>query len=133
MHENGAARFEGGFLSVPLHSGAAPGPASLGIRPENIRLGGDDAGAIRFRGIVRFVEALGAETLVDIGPDGRGEANASLTARLPGLHRLSAGMAVDVALSPRDLILFDAEGNAVPNAVKRGASEPHLGGGLAPR
>jgi ABC-type sugar transport system ATPase subunit len=116
VHDGGAARFAGSFLSLPLRATTPPGPVSLGIRPENIRLGGDGAGLIRFRGVVRFVEALGAETLVDFSPDGPPDAG-SLTARLPGLHHLAPGMPLEIGLAPRDLILFDAAGDAVPQAV----------------
>jgi len=116
VHENGTARFQSTHISVPLRAETAPGPVCLGIRPENVRLGDDGSGQIRFPGIVRFVEALGAETLVDIGPDRPGDTGASLIARLPGLHRFAPGTTVDVALSRRDLMLFDAAGDAVPRA-----------------
>lgn len=117
VHENGAARFQGAHITVPLRADTAPGPLCLGIRPENLRLGDGGSGQIRFPGIVRFVEALGAETLVDIGPDGAGEAQDALTARLPGQHRIAPGTSVEVGISRRDLMVFDAAGDAIPGAI----------------
>lgn len=116
VHENGMARFQSDHISVPLRSDTAPGPVCLGIRPENVRLGHDGLDQIRLSGIVRFVEALGAETLIDIGPGKPGDTGASLIARLPGLHRFAAGTTLELAFSRRDLMLFDAAGDALPGA-----------------
>lgn len=118
VHEGGAASFQGDQLAIPVNVTTAPGAVSLGIRPENLRLGAGQPGDIRFPGVVRFVEALGAETLIDIGPVLDNGHGTSLTARLPGQHILASGTTVDVGISPRDLMLFDADGNSVVNAFR---------------
>ena len=109
---NGAARFTNPALSVPLPGAARPGRGTLGIRPESFKLSPQSADDLQLRGKVRFVEALGAETLIDIampGKDGGGDAH--LTARLPGQHDFAQGSSIGLFASPKSLRLFDADGN----------------------
>jgi ABC-type sugar transport system ATPase subunit len=116
VYESGMAHFQSDHFSVALSIDAAPGPVCLGIRPEDLHLGSDTPSQTKMSGVVRFVEALGAETLIDIGPDFPGNSGASLTARLPGQHNLAPGTRVEIRLSRRDLMLFDAAGDAIKGA-----------------
>ncbi|WP_163848719.1 ABC transporter ATP-binding protein [Pseudooceanicola aestuarii] len=118
VHDAGTARFVGGALSVPLNARVPAGQVTLGLRPESLRLSQDAAGTIRLAGGVRFVEALGAETLVDLDSQGAqdGSAGHTITARLPGQHALAPGTRLDMGIAPADLMLFDAQGDAIPAA-----------------
>ncbi|MGV3649787.1 MAG: ABC transporter ATP-binding protein, partial [Devosia sp.] len=107
---NGAARFVAPALSVPLPASARPGRGTLGIRPESFSLSQQSSEDIRLEGRVRFVEALGAETLIDVAMEGQGGA-AYLTARLPGQHDFAQGRPIGLFAAPASLRLFDADGN----------------------
>ncbi|SFZ85510.1 multiple sugar transport system ATP-binding protein [Devosia enhydra] len=107
---DGAARFVAPALSVPLPSGARPGRGTLGIRPESFSLSQQSGEDIRLEGRVRFVEALGAETLIDVAMEGQDGA-AYLTARLPGQHDFAQGRPIGLFAAPASLRLFDADGN----------------------
>jgi multiple sugar transport system ATP-binding protein len=70
----------------------------LGIRAEFVRLDGDGNPAI-----VRVVQPIGPETHVVVGWDHSAE---TLTARLPGLVRISPGTEVQVSLDPDGMLFF---------------------------
>jgi ABC-type sugar transport system ATPase subunit len=81
------------------------GPASLGIRPEHLRIvpqGTPDA----IRGTLGVVEHLGAETIIELLGDGP-----VITARIPRTDELSDGMELCVAAS--HVHVFDKDGNRV--------------------
>ncbi|KEJ95426.1 multiple sugar transport system ATP-binding protein/multiple sugar transport system ATP-binding protein [Pseudosulfitobacter pseudonitzschiae] len=116
IHENGRAQFVNGRMTIPLNPGIASGAVTLGIRPEHVSPKHAAPDQIRMTGGVRFVEALGAETLIDIDLGQAQNASQTLTARLAGQHDLAPGSRLEIGFSPRDSMLFDAKGDAVPNA-----------------
>ncbi len=92
-----------GALDVPLSPGllgdsVAPGPVSLGIRPEDILLGSGEHSAT-----VRVVERTGHESIVKLDADGT-----PLIARAPGDTPINAGETVHFALRGERLHLFDS-------------------------
>ncbi|MBR9862201.1 MAG: ABC transporter ATP-binding protein [Rhodobacteraceae bacterium] len=116
VHENGSARFVAESMEIPLNPMTASGPVTVGIRPEHITPVKTASDQIRISGGVRFVEALGAETLVDLDLGVAPAASRTVTARLAGQHNLAAGTKLEIGFSPRDMMLFDAQGNAVSGA-----------------
>ena len=94
-------RYRVGEVSFPVSPRVADAltetPVDVGIRPEHITLGGGDVPAI-----VRVVQPLGPMTYVSVG-----WADVHLTARLPGMVRLSPGQPVSIALDPDHLLFFD--------------------------
>ncbi|MET4807697.1 sn-glycerol-3-phosphate import ATP-binding protein UgpC [Limibacillus sp. MBR-115] len=112
----GLALSDGPLLNVPElalgdHAGRA---VTLGIRPEDLEpVGAGTDGAFSLE--VALIEELGADSLVhgllsDGGPE------ATLTARLPGGHRLTEGDSLTVAPRPQALHLFDHDsGRRLPN------------------
>src|SRR3954452_7722023 len=78
----------------------------VGIRPEDLRLASDAPASYstRLQGIVDVVEPLGSETYVVLTIAGQ-----TLTARFPPRVSVSSGDAVEVALTPGHLHVFDAQ------------------------
>lgn len=99
--DGGAIRLPGG--GVLTRSGVRQGTAELGVRPERIRLAGQDAEA-HLRGTVSVLEPLGADTLVMVACAGH-----KVTARLPGDCPLRLSDPVLLALEPESIILFDPQ------------------------
>ncbi|MEM7025777.1 MAG: sn-glycerol-3-phosphate ABC transporter ATP-binding protein UgpC [Pseudomonadota bacterium] len=83
----------------------------VGVRPEHLVL--SDAGDARFKGELRHMEALGAETLLHLALD-QGE---QLTIRHQGnLASISPGASYYATCTNEDLCLFDPNGRClVPN------------------
>lgn len=119
VHRDGAARFVNVSLDIPLNNVVREGEMTLGIRPECLMPGDAGPGQIRLQGVVRFVEALGAESLVDLGLDLPGGAERSVTVRLPGQHVPPAGTWFEVGCNRRDLMFFDNRGDAVLTSASR--------------
>jgi ABC-type sugar transport system ATPase subunit len=91
-------------LDLPLAlAHVAPGPATLGIRPEHLSLQPYDQA---FKAAVRLVEPLGKETLLyfDYGGD------RPLIAVVEGTQRFHTGVQLDLACDPRRLYLFGTDG-----------------------
>jgi multiple sugar transport system ATP-binding protein len=78
----------------------------VGIRPEDLRLASDAPAsyATRLQGVVDVVEPLGSETYVVLTIAGQ-----TLTARFPPRVTVGSGDAVEVALTPSHLHVFDAQ------------------------
>jgi ABC-type sugar transport system ATPase subunit len=107
-------------LSVPLNPHVPAGAATLGVRPESLMPRVEGADHLHVQGTVRFVESLGAETLIDLGISAGPDLPASdLTARLPGHHLLSAGQILPLSIARHSLRLFDANGKFVENGIAR--------------
>ena len=102
VNEGEGARFAAPGLGVRLLPSLrlSPGPAVLGVRPENVRIGEGDLAAT-----VRVVEPTGHETIViiEVGDGLR------LTARVAAGMRLSPGERIGFALSPDAIHLFAAD------------------------
>jgi ABC-type sugar transport system ATPase subunit len=116
VRASGTARFRAAGLDLALPAaldGAAPGPATLGIRPEHVAvtLGGN--GDITLP--VRLVEPLGRDTLLyfDAGAD------RTFVAVSQGLNMADVDVGTRVALSfdPQRLYLFDGAGRRIGRDV----------------
>jgi len=115
VHENGAPRFRAAGLAVALpkrFGSAAPGAATLGIRPEHVGVVRDGGGDVQLA--VRLVEPLGRDTLLyfDAG------AERPFVAVSEGLAMADIGVGARVALTfdPRRLYLFGADGKRINGA-----------------
>ncbi|RAH97314.1 sugar ABC transporter ATP-binding protein [Acuticoccus sediminis] len=98
-----------GFTAAWAGGGAA-GPVTVGLRPDELRVGpaGEGDGAIT--GEVEIVERLGHDALVYLKAGGQ-----ALVAKAEAANGLAPGGPVTVAASPRALHLFDREsGLALP-------------------
>ena len=92
------------LLPLGVLPAAAPGAAAtLGVRPEDVALGGS---GIEAR--IEQVEPLGAETVVLLQLPG-----ARLHALMPGLARVEAGAATRVAVPPEAMLYFAADGRRI--------------------
>jgi ABC-type sugar transport system ATPase subunit len=79
---------------------ATAGPVSLGVRPEDMRLGASDAGGLP--GIIRFLEPIGSDLFVtvDVGPH-------SVQVRLPPKTQVSIGDHIRIEFDLSKAHLFD--------------------------
>lgn len=115
--------FTAGGVSFPIAVGAdcPEGPATLGVRPEQIRAepAGEEDG-LDLPATVAHVERLGAETLVQFEVSGL--AGLELTARLAGTPALSRGESRRFSLPSSALYLFDAHGKTL--TIERMVSAP---------
>ena len=98
----GLAALPGG-LSLPV---AATGPVTLGIRPQHLRLTGDQS-AIPAQ--IILVEALGSETVLHATAEG----GVPIVAVLPGQPSLARGQAIRLAFDPAAVHPFDAQGQRI--------------------
>jgi multiple sugar transport system ATP-binding protein len=97
-------------VEVPTRGvSVATGAATLGIRPEHLRIGGADASGIL--GKVVLSEHLGGETMLYVAADGF----AQLTIKADGLAPQKIGDGVTVVVPAETSHLFDANGNALVN------------------
>ncbi|HZJ09933.1 MAG TPA: TOBE domain-containing protein, partial [Trueperaceae bacterium] len=98
-----AGRFDGDFrvqgLTVPVSNGHAAGPGHLGIRPEDIRLGGQHPAKLV------LVEPLGKEALLTLDVGGVG-----LKATVPAESVPAPNSQLLVDFPQDRLHLFDAQG-----------------------
>ncbi|KFB09334.1 ABC transporter ATP-binding protein [Nitratireductor basaltis] len=120
LYANPATRFVGGFIGSPPMNfikvqerrlgdyPLRPDADSIGIRPEHMRFVND--GAKMLGGRVKFLEALGAETLVHVELE-----NGNLvTVRQPGSEPApEAGSMAHLAWSAEDTAQFNSEGQRV--------------------
>jgi len=106
----GGAWFEGPGVALalpPALAGAPEGPATLGVRPEHVRVGGPGAAPLRCR--VTLVEPLGRDTLLYLE---HGAARPTV-AVVDGAAPYRAGDVLAAELAPERLYLFDAAGRRV--------------------
>jgi multiple sugar transport system ATP-binding protein len=114
-HANGAARFRSVKFDVALPAAfakTAPGPTTLGIRPEHLGIGGDDGGNGAHpsaRIVVNLTEPLGGESFVY----GTLESGEPLTIKQPGQIFIKAGATIAAGIEPGLCHLFDPEGQAL--------------------
>jgi multiple sugar transport system ATP-binding protein len=91
--------------------GAPPGTATVGVRPEALRV--VEAGAPEtIPGVVEHVEYLGHETLLHVRLDG-GDPPPRVVARVDGMAHLAPGAAVGLRVDPAQVHRFDADGRAL--------------------
>jgi multiple sugar transport system ATP-binding protein len=118
-------------LTVSLAAGAALNPgdrATLGIRPENIRVAAGDGAQAAISGKVSLVEHLGRETIlyVDAGAlqcvsseSGTG----NITVQIGQVTPIAADSPVSLSIDPRDAYLFAGDGQRTVTVRK--ASHSH--------
>jgi len=109
--EGGCRRFVGAFeqaLDGIVPASMGEGPATLGIRPEQVQLVGTDVPQA-LSGTVELVERVGADSFV-VSQIGNGT---TVTARVDAATRISEGDRIGVQLPPAELRLFDSDGLAV--------------------
>jgi multiple sugar transport system ATP-binding protein len=119
-----AAEVEGApRLTLPPRPGVRPGDGlSLGLRPEDLRLGdpaGRLAGEAAMPAVVSHVEHLGGESHVYLDVGGQ-----RLTVSMRGVARVATGEAVSVLFSPARCHLFAAGGEALPAATDGAPARP---------
>ncbi|HWT97155.1 MAG TPA: sn-glycerol-3-phosphate ABC transporter ATP-binding protein UgpC [Terriglobales bacterium] len=111
---NGAATVvlpDGPRLSINLRgTSAAPGPVTLGVRPEHLKVG-TVAAPGSMPGKIALTEHLGGETMLYVDTAG----NHQLVVKSDGLAAQRIGDAVQVMLSPETCHLFNEQGNAIVN------------------
>ncbi|CUT10382.1 Various polyols ABC transporter ATPbinding component [Bradyrhizobium sp.] len=113
LYEKPANLFVAGFIGSPKMNfvtgehALQKGAATIGVRPEHLKIERDGAGG--WQGTIAVAEHLGSDTFlyVDAGPLGM------LTARYIGELSLHAGDHVSLVPEPPRIHRFDASGNAV--------------------
>lgn len=111
-HENGGALFCSSAFSVPLPahlSGVPAGSATLGIRPEHVRVRTGEGGSNRLP--IRLVEPLGKDTLLYFD-DGSERAFIAVSEGLE-LADLRPGTPVSLEFEPRRLFMFESSGRRI--------------------
>jgi multiple sugar transport system ATP-binding protein len=116
LHDGAAMLAAEGLEAPPLPAWDAlaravdrSGRLTLGIRPEHLRIAGDEAGW-RLSGELFANEGMGPESLVTMLLPGERR----ITARIFGDDPLSLGRDVRLGFQAEDLVLFDAEGRRIP-------------------
>jgi multiple sugar transport system ATP-binding protein len=113
LYNQPANLFVAGFIGTPkmnFINGAAAaeeGAKTLGVRPEHLQLSTDGA---RWRGKVRHIEYLGADSYLFVKTDSAGE----FTVRVNGDAVVGIGSNVGVSPAPGRMLRFDAEGLRMP-------------------
>ena len=114
--ENGNAVFRAGPFTVPLSNrfkSLQPGPATLGIRPEHVRVA--DNGGAHVTLPVRLVEPLGRDTLLYLDA-GTERAFVAVSEGLT-MSGVPVGAGLGLVLDPAKLHLFDRSGRRVATAA----------------
>jgi multiple sugar transport system ATP-binding protein len=112
LYERPANLFVAGFIGSPRMNligqeiATRYGAATIGIRPEHIRVGRDGEG---WEGTVRAAEHLGSDTFFYVDSPGIG----SITARYIGELGIRAGDNVRLRPDPAHIHRFDPEGKAL--------------------
>jgi len=113
VRTEGAARFRAARFDVPLPerlAGAAAGPATLGIRPEHVRIANN--GGAQTALPVRLVEPLGKDTLLYFD-DGTERAFVAVSEGLAIAEQVKPGDRVPLRLDPARLYLFAPDGKRI--------------------
>jgi sn-glycerol 3-phosphate transport system ATP-binding protein len=104
IYEDPATTFVAGFIgSPPMNFLPDPAGGTIGVRPEHLTLVAPGEGMTS--GVVRFTEALGAETLAHAAVG-----DATVTIRLPAHAAPAEGATVGLAAEPSRLMRFDEKG-----------------------
>jgi multiple sugar transport system ATP-binding protein len=102
----------GGTVAVPTRGKSlAPGPVTLGIRPEHLGIESGANGVAGIPGRVALSEHLGGETMLYVEAEG----GKQLVVKADGLAPQKIGDAVRVAVPAETCHLFDADGTAIVN------------------
>jgi multiple sugar transport system ATP-binding protein len=112
LYEQPANLFVAGFIGSPRmnligqEAAAGYGAATIGVRPEHIRVGRDGEG---WEGTVRAAEHLGSDTFLYVDASGIG----SITARYIGEIGIREGDRVRLQADPAHIHRFDKDGNSI--------------------
>jgi len=102
-HEKRTTEVECGPLRVPVPLREYDGRIQIGIRPEHVSIVPQGAGV--GDAVVRLTEPSGADTLVHLDAGGL-----RVTARIPGLPPIAAGVIVGLGFDPAQIHCFDSSG-----------------------
>jgi glycerol transport system ATP-binding protein len=91
-----------------LYAGLSDGPYRVGFRAHQLALADGAAGHHVFAATVALTEITGSESFVHLKRDG-----ANWVAVLQGVHEFPPGHALEAALDPDDLFIFDPDGRLV--------------------
>ncbi len=91
-----------------LYAGLCDGPYRVGFRAHQLAVAGAAAGHHVFPATVALTEIAGSESFVHLQRDG-----SNWVAVLPGVHEFPPGQALEAALDPDDLFVFDPDGRLV--------------------
>jgi len=108
---NGGLEFKSPQFDIPLpakYANTPPGKGTLGIRPENVTIGGNAGGATINREI-ELVEPLGKDTLLYFETD----AERPFVAVIEGTEVVKRHEKVDVGFPDDAIFLFDADGDRI--------------------
>ncbi|KAA3630580.1 MAG: ABC transporter ATP-binding protein [Proteobacteria bacterium] len=98
------ARFAGTSLPLPKnHPAASRSDVVLSIRPEHLEISPGPEKSVQFQATIEAVEHLGAETLVELGLDGK-----SITVKSGRLENLASDQTIQVGARPEQILVFDA-------------------------
>jgi ABC-type sugar transport system ATPase subunit len=106
---DGGPMFESDIFTIPLpgkYRNVPPGKATLGIRPENVRIGGDGAGV---PSTVSLVEPLGKDTLLYF----EAETERPFVAVVEGTQRYKRHQQVNLSFPDENVFLFGAGGERI--------------------
>ncbi|MBM7035143.1 ABC transporter ATP-binding protein [Vibrio ulleungensis] len=102
-------------VTIPIQSqtGMIGQPLSLGVRPEDYQLAGEQSAMIS--GEVMFVESLGEVTLLHINVEGVEQA---IIAKLPGIYDFHKGETIHLTADLEKVHLFDEKGISLKHLAK---------------
>jgi ABC-type sugar transport system ATPase subunit len=106
--EGGAVLADFGRLPLAGADGAPAGPIGIGVRPEQLVIGGE--GELNAEGQITLVEYLGSEMFLYVGM----ASGQSLLVKAEGKARYRIGDRVGLALRARDAHYFDAADRRLP-------------------
>ncbi len=109
---NGVFRSTGEGVSWPVASGVVAGPVVLGVRPEDLLVGGEDQPPLALAR-AEVVERLGHESLIHWAIGDVSVSDGRCVSRLPGSTEVIAGDRAPLTIGPGGYCLFasDAQGH----------------------
>jgi ABC-type sugar transport system ATPase subunit len=91
----------------------APGPLTVGLRPESLEFEGASSHPCVLAARAMHLEYLGHETLVHVQLDPEDPAVPRIVARLPGMRRFERGELLRLRIDPAALHFFDSAGRSL--------------------
>jgi multiple sugar transport system ATP-binding protein len=114
--DNGSLRFRAAGFDValpPRFNDVSPGPATLGIRPEHVRVASNGGGTVTLP--VRLVEPLGRDTLLYF--EAVGDRPFVAVSEGLGMSEVPVGARLGLTLESSNLHLFDKTGRRLGRAA----------------
>ena len=103
--------FEAGEVSIPAPADLPDGPCTLAHRPHHLSLAPKGAASVPLWPRVTVTEITGSETFVHLD-----HAGVAWTMLVPGIHAFEEGVAIEVHLDTRHLMVFGEDGLALRGA-----------------